>query len=398
MQQASLLTGLPPISSYDASRWVVQCPSGHQLLVNNAGADLLLLLAETATLQQGLLHFTARFGGALTVAEFEDLVQQQFGGYRLLAQDARPERPQVASPFGMRLELVSAKWAGRLAEPLTRCYQPAIFWPLLGTLSVGMVAVQQLAPRLPLGELDSVWIAGIFYLSVPVHELGHIAACRAAGLTHGGMGFGMYYFFPLLYADITAIWQASRQQRVIANLGGILSQLLYAGIVAGAGLVLNEPAGVLAGVAVAISAAWQLNPFVRHDGYWLLSDLTNTPNLLTKAHHARQQFLSWASVSELLRGRWPASLHGRRAWLVAYGVFNPLLLVGFLTYALSTSGHAILHFPGLAHTLLTKLFSGSLTAADFSSQVLTVLAFYSWLLRWGGLRLLSRRRQLVKAT
>jgi putative peptide zinc metalloprotease protein len=109
-----------------------------------------------------------------------------------------------------------------------------------------------------------------------VHEVGHIAACRKFGIDHGEIGFGFYLIFPVVYADVTKIWTLDKHKRTIANLGGIYLELVYASILTAIYLYTAEMVFLVASVFVFIKALTELNPFIRYDGYWVLSDLTNT--------------------------------------------------------------------------------------------------------------------------
>lgn len=379
---ATELLSVPPhLTRFDHRRWVLQCPSGHQLLLNEAGAELLQLVAQAPSFLEGCARFNVKYATCLTPAEFEQLVQRQFGGYRLLANEQQAQRPAAASPIRFRVQLLSARWAGRLAAPLAVLCSPAIFWPLLAALGAGLAIGYLVAPPatwLP-GGTDLV---GVFYLSILVHELGHIAACRRAGLAHGSVGVGFYLLLPVFYADVTAIWQGTRHQRIIANLAGIFTQLLYAAAVAGVGLLLHAPAWLLSAQAIALLALWQLNPFVRHDGYWLLADLTNTPNLLDEARRVRQRVLSPQLLPALRAGTLAELIGPANAWLLVYGLLNSAVVFCFMALLLWRAGPGILQLPRLLDTLLSKLLAGTLTKQDFTSNTLTVLAFYGVLIRW----------------
>lgn len=44
-------------------------------------------------------------------------------------------------------------------------------------------------------------------LSSFFHELGHASACKYFEVKHGGIGFGLYLNFPVLYTDVTEVWK-----------------------------------------------------------------------------------------------------------------------------------------------------------------------------------------------
>ncbi|QKG59107.1 hypothetical protein GKZ68_20715 (plasmid) [Hymenobacter sp. BRD128] len=377
---------------------MLHCPSGHDLLLNQATVDLLYLLDGAPTLAAARQQFNSRFEATLSQPEFEGLLGRQLGGYQVLALDEEPARAAITGPLHHRLELIPTRVAGWLASPLTKLYHPAVFWPVLTGLSLALLTLVQVEP-VPNTVPTTAGAVALFYFSVPVHELGHIAACRRAGARHGGIGVGVYYFFPLLYADITGIWQAAPHARLVANLGGIFSQLLYAGGLAGAGLLLHQADVLLVAEAVAISAAWQLNPFLQHDGYWVLSDLSHTPNLLSRARDLRRTLLSRAGLRRAWARPLAERLRDRRAWVLLYGLLNTSLLLTLLAYALYHSRQVLPQLPALGHTIVSKLFQGTLTLADLPGQALTVLAVYGWLLRKAAGRVLrARRRPVTRAS
>ncbi|MCR5890387.1 hypothetical protein LRS06_21910 [Hymenobacter sp. J193] len=235
----------------------------------------------------------------------------------------------------------------------------------------------QLVP--PQNAQEAFGVGAAVYGSLLLHEAGHIAACARLGLRHGGIGFGFYaYVFPVLFADITGIWQATKQQRVIGNLAGIFMQLLLATGLTTAYLLQPYAPLLLASTGIALTAVWQLNPFVRRDGYWLLSDLTNTPNLSEQAAQARQ---------ELLRGqRWTA----RRLVLGIYGLLNGLAFGALLLYLLFLHGPAMLELPAALPALLGEL---PVRWPHLTHSQLVALGCYLVWLRVGVATLVQRKRK-----
>lgn len=111
------------------------------------------------------------------------------------------------------------------------------------------------------------------------HELGHASACKYFGVKHGGIGFGLYLTFPVLYTDVTEIWKLGRKQRCVVNLAGVYFQSYWLiGLLIGFFLSGNDILRYLI-LIMNFGFLMTLNPFFKFDGYWIVSDLLGVPNL-----------------------------------------------------------------------------------------------------------------------
>src|SRR3990167_9348494 len=111
------------------------------------------------------------------------------------------------------------------------------------------------------------------------HEFGHAYMAKRAGCRVQSMGLAFMVLFPLFYTDVSDAWRVNdRRSRLLIGAGGILAELLLACVALLAWSLL--PDGPLRTAAFMLaSATWittvvvNLNPFMRFDGYFLLSDL-----------------------------------------------------------------------------------------------------------------------------
>lgn len=115
------------------------------------------------------------------------------------------------------------------------------------------------------------------------HELGHASACKYFGVRHGGIGFGLYLNFPVLYTNVTEVWKLNRTQRSIVNIAGVYFQCYWL-IILLVGFLLtgNDMLRYLI-LITNMGILMTLNPFFKFDGYWLASDLLGVPNLRTRS-------------------------------------------------------------------------------------------------------------------
>lgn len=152
------------------------------------------------------------------------------------------------------------------------------------------------------------------------HELGHASACKYFGVRHGGIGFGLYLNFPVLYTDVTEVWKLKRGERCVVNLAGVYFQSWWLIILLVAFLMTGNDILRYLILVMNLGFAMTLNPFFKFDGYWMASDLLGVPNL-------RQRSL------ELLGYIWKKlrkEPEGKRAYLLQ---IRPLERYGLLVYS-----------------------------------------------------------------
>ena len=126
----------------------------------------------------------------------------------------------------------------------------------------------------------------VFALSVAsaaFHECGHATACRYGGARPGAIGAGIYLVWPSFFTNVTDSYRLGRAARIRTDLGGLYFNLIF--ILAMAGLYEATSAEVLLLVIAVthLEMLQQLLPFVRFDGYFILSDLVGVPDLFARA-------------------------------------------------------------------------------------------------------------------
>ena len=150
-----------------------------------------------------------------------------------------------------------------------------------------------------------VWVLLVLMWLVAkmIHELGHATAARHHGVRVGKIGIMFFLFAPLAYVDVTDAWKLrNRWSRVQIALAGVYLELAVAAIAAWAWWWLPDGyskhlAAQMILVAGPATVLVNANPLLRLDGYYVLSDLTEIPNLRM---HGRNQVSGL--VNQLLLG------------------------------------------------------------------------------------------------
>ncbi|MCB0076414.1 MAG: M50 family metallopeptidase [Anaerolineales bacterium] len=195
----------------------------------------------------------------------------------------------------------------------------------------------------------------LFLIEISFHELAHGITCRLFGARAGGFGFGLLWgIVPIFFTDTTDAYTIdSKYQRAMISFAGPLVDILFLGLAAA--VILVAPAETtLSRFALAYSAIpmyvllINLNPFlVRMDGYWILADLLEQPNLRRAAlAHIRQ------SLAGLLRRHHDSDAgttgtkRASRNERMIYSIYG-LVAVGWTTFFVLSfvraMGHAVLH-------------------------------------------------------
>ncbi len=214
-------------------------------------------------------------------------------------------------------------------------WRAAFSWGGLGiylvALAAGLYSVLS-RPDAIFGDFNGVldpgniaWLALVLVLLRAWHELGHAAACTALGARCNELGLMFVLLvFPFPYCDATASWRLPRTwKRVVVSGGGMLFETFVAALAAVVwarsepGLVrtLCYNTMVISGVTTIV---FNINPLLRYDGYYILSDLLGMPNLWQRSRDAGK-FLLERLAFNVTTARPPSVRGPGEFWmLVAY--------------------------------------------------------------------------------
>ncbi len=250
------------------------------------------------------------------------------------AREMHPLRWLLAHYLYLRVPLVHPdRFLGRTLPAM----RTLIAWPVLALLvaiaALGLFALvqnfEQYLTTFPRFFTPAGALAYLVALSAVkgVHELGHAYAAKARGCRVPTMGVAFMVFFPVPYSDVTDTWRLrDRAERLWVSLGGVLVELAIAGV-ALFGWAVTRPGlahslcFVLSSSTLLASLLVNLNPGMRFDGYYLLSDLLGIDNLQARAF----AFTRWVYRRALLGldapDPEPGLPAGRRKALVVYTLY-----------------------------------------------------------------------------
>ena len=174
-----------------------------------------------------------------------------------------------------------------------------------------------------------------------LHEFGHAFFCRKFGGEVHVMGIMLMIFTPMPFVDATSSWSfRERWKRVLVGSAGMIVELFFAAIAAfiwaktAPGIVHSLAYNIMF-VASVSTIIFNVNPLMRFDGYYILSDLVEIPNLNQRAT-GQLQYWTEHYLFGVKNTESPARTRREAGWLAVFGltsgvyrviVFSGILLV-----------------------------------------------------------------------
>jgi putative peptide zinc metalloprotease protein len=169
-----------------------------------------------------------------------------------------------------------------------------------------------------------------------LHEFGHAYFCRRFGGEVHVMGIMLMIFTPIPYMDATSSWGfRNRWHRLLVGAAGMIVELFVAALATfvwantGPGTI-HSLAYNMMFVASVSTIIFNINPLLRYDGYYILSDMLEIPNLYQKSiqqlKHLFERYLFGVEKSES-----PTQFKREKGWLTAYGISSNIYRIVIFT-------------------------------------------------------------------
>jgi CRP-like cAMP-binding protein/Zn-dependent protease len=308
-------------------------------------AELLSKMDGTRTVGE-LVVERMQAGGGLDAEPVTDLVQALHAGAFLdpapIATDELiADRLDPSSPGRKKLKrfgkTLSIDWKG--ADRLVRfCYRtilrPFFWWPVAAiggvVAALGLVAFWEVRSS---GEFSlkgtsapaesAILLALAFFLTF-MHELGHAVVIARYDRKVKSAGFMIYFGAPAFFVEASDSLMLDRRQRILQSFAGPFTETIIAGLAAM--VVFAFPDGPAAHLLYKFAALnylvifLNLIPLLELDGYWILSDLIQVPDLRPRSLQFVQHDL-WHRIRTRER------LTPQEWGLAAYGVAGVLFTI-----------------------------------------------------------------------
>ncbi len=310
-------------------------------------AELLAKMDGTRTVGE-LVVERMEAGEGLDAEPVADLVQALHeGGFLdpapIPVKELIADRLDTSSPGRKKLKrfgkTLSIDWKGadRLVRfAYRRFLRPFFRWPVASVSALvaaaGLLAFIdiQAAGRYSLDEhaapAESAILLGLAFFLTFMHELGHAVVLSRYDRKVKSAGFMIYFGAPAFFVEATDSLMLERRQRILQSAAGPFTELVIAGVASIA--LFLYPAGPLADLLYRFALInylvifMNLIPLLELDGYWILSDLIQVPDLRPRSLRFIQHDL-WHKVrtrDRLTPQEWGLGAYGIAG--IAFTIFS----------------------------------------------------------------------------
>ena len=260
-------------------------------------------------------------------------------------------------------------------------------WGIVGTIQHWDALTHDISSR-ALAPENLLILGLVFPLLKGLHEFGHACAVKAWGGEVHEMGIMLLVLMPIPYVDASSANAfPEKRRRVLVGAAGMVVELFVASIALL--LWLEMEPGILRAVLFNVmliagvsTVLFNANPLLRFDGYYILADLIEIPNLRQRAN----QYLSSLMQRRLfgLELAPPDTTLAERIWFVFFSVAAFVYRI-FITFAIAI-------FVASQYFFIGVLLAIWAVASAFVLPLIALIGYVGWSPR------LRRQRPRVIAT
>jgi putative peptide zinc metalloprotease protein len=292
---------------------------------------------------------SADLGRSLDAGQVRYLITTKLLPLGVVAAGGVPRALPKANPlFSLRAR--GTLLPERIVNLVGAVLRPLFRWPVVVAVAGSMLAVDYwLFAVHGLGggigqvlrdPVDLLVVLGLSLVSAVFHECGHATGCRYGGARPGVIGVGIYLVWPSFFTNVTDSYRLSRAGRLRTDLGGLYFNAVFMLALAGIYVATSSQVLLIVIAVTHLEMLDQLLPFVRFDGYFILSDLIGVPDL-------------FARVVPIVKSALPAGRRDPRVAGLRRGA--RIVVTGWvlciIPLLLFTMGYLLLHLPGVERAL-----------------------------------------------
>ena len=232
------------------------------------------------------------------------------------------------------------------------------------------------------------WLALVMAMTKVAHEFGHGLACKRFGGQCHEAGVMLLVLTPCLYMNVSDSWLLkSKWQRAFIAAAGMYVELIIASIAvfiwwfSQPGMI-NQLALNIIFVSSVSTLLFNANPLLRYDGYYILSDLLEIPNLRSKASTILKRFFGRHLLG--MQSSPDPFLPRRHQWLFAFYSVSAALYRWVITFSIFWFVYRVLEPYGFK--VVGQMIAMMALYGLVGMPVVSAWKFFSVPGRWGSVK------------
>lgn len=332
--------------------WVVKEPVGlNYFRFHDEEYAILNMLDGRTSLQQIKERFQAEYAPQrITLQDLQQfigmlhrsglVISQATGQGRQLRR--RGDEKKKKELLGKLANIFALRFRGIDPERILNAMNPFTWWlftvpalicvAIFGASALILVAInfQEFRSKLPTFETffaahNWIYLGVTMALVKVIHEFGHGLSCKRYGGECHEMGLMFLVFTPCLYCNVSDSWMLpNKWHRVFIGAAGMYMELILASIATYLWWF-SEP-GMLNFLCLSVmficsvsTVVFNGNPLLRFDGYYILMDILEIPNLRQKATEILKRWFQKNCLGLELQEN-PFLPHRNKGWFALYTV------------------------------------------------------------------------------
>jgi putative peptide zinc metalloprotease protein len=244
--------------------------------------------------------------------------------------------PKKQKYLYLKVKLIPERYVNLIGNKLQFLFSQSIFKIVPIIILLNIISLILLTSKQSNFKVFPSFIFLYFLISNIIHEIGHATCCVFFGKRPKEIGFGIYFFLPAFYIDLTEIWSLPKKKRIIINLAGLYFEVLLITPFLFYTILFSTTYFNYIFQLFIIRLIFNLNPFFRTDGYWVLSDYFQIPNLRADSMRALQL---------LITGKYYKFKSKKTNFLILYSLISIYIICKIFFSTILYSPIDLIYFP-----------------------------------------------------
>ncbi len=351
----------------------------HQLRINSISKSVLEKINGNNSIDAIAKEVSESLSIVVDSNYIYDFLYNKLYAYGFIDNNSEAPKRKTANYLSIKLTLIPAKivmFFGKLFSFLFNNFLAfTLIFSILFTFSIINVAYffsTHAYQDIAISDQNFLLYILLSFIICIFHEIGHASSLVCFEKKPGDIGLGFYIFYPVFYCDVSEAWFLKKKQRVIVSLAGIYFELIWGLVFSILSFFTENILFILLSSSVLVRMIVNLNPFSRFDGYWILSDIMNKPNL---------QADSRKHIGEVVNAIFRKQIKSVKfnPLLFFFGLLSYAFIASFFLYATLFNTSSLIYFPLNVYNVSIDIAKKGIILKDLptiASQLLIPIVFY----------------------